>query len=370
MKHSSKGWIVCVLISAVALVAACSTDVVAPRSSVASRTSTGPTVAETLLANKKVPNAAPPQEKVRRVTRTVRSPSPWRVSGSSQSRIRSSRTLYVADDLRPLATTVEPPSASEPMLATIAFTDSSGTPHRLIYYDDGTEKPPLEIVYLGFDDKGISIEYEWTATETGWVANTVHETVFEHDEPILYTTTTYSGGGGGGPGSVEPQTLNALSSKLGGAFSTAIGSLWSERVPASNTSIAIQEGSPCGVSAAAGYLETTMFLVSQMNIGRGNSAFPSSPPPSESSLNAAFRCTDALIRGAASYAQQQFQYLSTALTLTVVLGVWDLQDAIRTGGRMIRSIDLQPFNMDYCKQWIDYRTCINVQEKGMHPFPY
>ncbi len=169
---------------------------------------------------------------------------------------------------------------------------------------------------------------------------------------------------------MELQTLSLLASKLGGPVSTVIASRWPDRVTVPNPSIAIQGGSPCGPSAAAGFLEMSMFLFSQTRVGRGDVGFPSNPPPSHDNLQYAFRCVGSLARGSAELAQYNFRYLAESLAFSTFIVVWELQNEIRSAGRILRSIDMVPFYMNHCSQLIDLTACQLLRQKGLHPFPY
>lgn len=327
-----------------------------------------------------ITNNAAVARKVVRSTVRVRGPSPWRAPASRKPVAGPTLNQFRADNVRPRLSEFggsDWPSATEPILQVISFADGNGA-HRLVWYDDGSGRPPLEIVYLGIDDKGWSIEYEWALTSDGWVANTTHETAFEYNQPIAEVTTIYSGGGGGeGPGEEQQQSLSIMASKLAAALSTPLRSITPARSIASAAALQIAES--CGPSAAYGFQDLALFGLSRTREARKSTSgfgYPTTAPAPTSHENyrAMFQCMGALFRGGVNHAQQQLTNIGTTLAFGAAGFVWQLSDAARSAGTLFQGSLTggggggSGFTTDSCSQMIDPTTCYILGHQDSHPF--
>lgn len=272
-----------------------------------------------------------------------------------------------------LSTQVAEPSPSEPRLQMLAFNDANGM-HRLVWYSENADRPAREIVYLGYNDKGWSIVYDWTLTAEGWVANTTRETVFEYNQPIAEMTTTYSGGGGGSPGGgVHQQMLEVVAGRLGATTTGTVRRVVS-RTASTPAEIAVQSRDVCGASAATGASDLAMYALSGLRRVRnatGGWGFPS--PPDLVGQQALSECVGAIGSNLATTARDRLTYLGVNLAVAGYGIMWQLSDAARSAGTLFQGSLTgggggSSWTNSGCYQLVDQVSCDMLGRQGSHPY--
>jgi hypothetical protein len=168
-------------------------------------------------------------------------------------------------------------------------------------------------------------------------------------------------------------TLNILASKLGGTLSTAFRNTTTFAPTANAAPVSIQWQNGCTLQSAVGLMEFVLFAFEQTKKAResyGGLGLPPSPPPTSSSVNAFFSCTDALTRPTTESMLAAYTTMGTFIAIYAASAVWDLQSAIRQAGIWIKDNRAETWNLNTCGPTVDWLTCNIIGTKSGRPFPY